>query len=65
DLILQINNATVRNVKELSLQMEKVNEGDTVDVIIMRISVGAFGQVRQRYTASLTAHSKKSGEFLF
>ncbi|MHC4325456.1 MAG: trypsin-like peptidase domain-containing protein, partial [Planctomycetota bacterium] len=37
DLILQINNATVRNVKELSLQMEKVNEGDTVDVIIMRI----------------------------
>jgi hypothetical protein len=45
--------------------MEKVNEGDTVDVKIMRISVGIFGQVQQRYTARLKAQSKKSGEFLF
>jgi S1-C subfamily serine protease len=65
DLILQINNATVRNIKELSLEMEKVNEGDTVEINIMRISVGIFGQVQQRYTARLTAQSKKSGRFLF
>ena len=65
DLILQINNATVRNVKELSLEMEKINEGDAVDVQIMRISIGIFGQVQQRYAARLTAQSKKSGEFIF
>ena len=65
DLILQINNATVRNVRELSLEMEKINEGDAVDIKIMRISVGIFGQVQQRYTARLTAQSKKSGKFLF
>jgi serine protease Do len=65
DLILQINNATVRNVRELSLEMEKVNEGDTVDVQIMRIRVGVFGQVQQRYSARLTAQSKKSGSYFF
>lgn len=65
DLILQINNATVRNVRELSLEMEKINEGDAVDVKIMRISMGIFGQVQQRYTARLTAQSKKSGRFIF
>jgi len=64
DLILQINNATVRNVRELSLEMEKINEGDAVDIKIMRISVGIFGQVQQRYTARLTAQ-RKSGRFMF
>ena len=65
DLILQINNATARNVKELSLEMEKINEGDTVNIQIMRISMGIFGQVQQRYTARLTAQSKKSDDFVF
>ena len=65
DLILQINNSTVRNIRDLSLEMEKINEGDTVDIQIMRISVGVFGQVQQRYTARLTAQSKKSGKFFF
>ena len=65
DLILQVNNATVRNVRELSLEMEKINEGDTAEIKIMRISMGIFGQVQQRYTARLTAQSKKSGEFIF
>ena len=65
DLILQINNATVRNVRELSLEMEKINEGDTVEIQIMRIRVGVFGQVQRRYTARLTAQRKKSGRFLF
>ena len=65
DLILQINNATVRNLKELSLEMETINEGDTVDIQIMRIGVGIFGQVQQRYIAKLKAQSKKSGEYIF
>lgn len=65
DLILQINNATVRNIRELSLEMEKINEGDAVEIEIMRIRVGIFGQVQRRYTARLTAKSKKSGRFIF
>jgi serine protease Do len=65
DLILQINNATVRNVKELSLEMEKINEGDTVEIQIMRIRVGIFGQVQRRYSATLKAQSKESGGFIF
>ena len=66
DLILQINNATVRNVRELSLEMEKINEGDTVDIQIMRFGMGIFGQqVQRRYIAQLKAQSKKSGRFIF
>ena len=65
DLILQINNATVRNVREFSLEMEKINEGDAVEIQIMRIGMGIFGQVQQRYTARLKAQSKKSGRFIF
>lgn len=63
DLILQINNATVRNIRELSLEMEKINEGDTVEINIMRIKVGIYGQVQRRYTARLTAQSKRTGGF--
>jgi S1-C subfamily serine protease len=66
DLILQINNATVRNVRELSLEMEKISEGSLVEIEIMRIGVDIFGrQVPRRYTARLTAQSKKSGEYIF
>jgi serine protease Do len=63
DLILQINNATVRNVKELSLEMEKINEGDLVEVKIMRITVGIFGQVQRPYLVRLKAQSSKSGRY--
>ncbi|MHC4371915.1 MAG: PDZ domain-containing protein, partial [Planctomycetota bacterium] len=55
DLILQINNATVSNIRELSLEMEKVNEGDLVQIRIMRISVGLFGQVQRPYRVRLRA----------
>jgi serine protease Do len=65
DLILQINKATVRNVKELSLAMEKVNAGDVVEVKIMRIAVGIFGQVQRQYIARLKARSIKSGRYSF
>lgn len=61
DLILQINNATVRNVGELSLEMEKVSEGDLVEIQIMRIRVGGFGQIQRRYRARLRAQRKRSG----
>jgi S1-C subfamily serine protease len=65
DLILQINNATVRNVRELSLEMEKVNAGDIVEVKIMRIAVGIFGQVKRQYIARLKAQSIGPGRYSF
>ena len=59
DLILQLNNATVRNVREFSLEMEKITEGDVVELTIMRITLGVFGQVQRQFTVPLTAQSKK------
>ena len=60
DLILEINNATVRNVRELSLEMEKVNEDDLVEIKIMRIHVGAFGHTQRQYRARVRAHRKRT-----
>ncbi|UCE49980.1 MAG: trypsin-like peptidase domain-containing protein [Phycisphaerales bacterium] len=59
DLILEINDATVRNVKELSLEMEKVSAGDIVEIRIMRIRVGVFGQFQRRDTVRLRARPRK------
>jgi serine protease Do len=63
DLILEINGTTVRNVTELSLEMEKVNEGDSVEVKIMRIAVGIFGQIQRQYIATLKAQSTTPGGY--
>ena len=60
DLILEIDNATVRNVRELSLEMEKVHEDDLVEIEIMRIRVGGFRQVQRRYRARLRAQRTRS-----
>jgi serine protease Do len=60
DLIPQVNNATVRNLRELSLEMDKISEGDEVNFGIMRITLRAFGQVQRQYTVTLKAQSKKS-----
>jgi serine protease Do len=56
DLILQVNQATVRNMNEFSAEMEKISEGDTVQFEILRNSTGLFGhQIQRRYTVSLKA----------
>ena len=60
DLILQMNNAAVRNVRELSLEMEKVNEDDLVEIEIMRIRMGGFGPVQRRYRTRLRAQLKRT-----
>jgi S1-C subfamily serine protease len=60
DLILEMNNATVRNVRELSLEMENVHEDDLVEIRIMRIRVGAFRQIQRQYRARLRAHRKRT-----
>jgi serine protease Do len=57
DLILSIGNMAVRNIIDLSLVMEKVNDGDIVDMSIMRITDSYFGPVQRRYTVRLKAQA--------
>jgi len=59
DLILQINKRTIRNIRELSLEMENITEGDIVELRILRITSGIFGEVRRRLVVELKAQSKK------
>jgi serine protease Do len=65
DLILEVNNTAVRNLKEFSLEMEKVNEGDIVRLRIMRIKVSAFGQVQRIDTVQLKAQTQKPSKLRF
>lgn len=58
DLILQVGDATVRDIQEFSLQMEKIDEGDVVDLQILRITLGVFGQVERRFQIRLQAHAR-------
>ncbi len=55
DLILQINNVTVRNLTEFSLEMEKVAPGDVVELKILRIAIGLFGQMERRFLIHMHA----------
>jgi serine protease Do len=65
DLILQINQASISNQKELSLEMEKISEGDIVTFRMMRISAGVFGQVQRKFSIRLKAESRKpAGDLL-
>jgi S1-C subfamily serine protease len=59
DLISQVNNATVRNLREFSLEMEKISEGDAANFGIMRITLRAFGQIQRQYVITLKAQRKQ------
>lgn len=59
DLIWQVNDTPVRDLKEFSLEMEKISEGDEVNFVIVRITLHAFGQIRRQYKVTLKAQSKK------
>jgi serine protease Do len=61
DLILRVYQNTVRNITEFSLEMEKVSEGQAVDFEILRIGIGVFGQVEQRYAVKLKAQRARPG----
>jgi S1-C subfamily serine protease len=65
DLVLQINNATVQNLEEFSLEVEKITEGDKVNLRITRISVGVFGQVQRQFLVALKAEKKKPRRYAF
>jgi serine protease Do len=60
DLLLQVNDATVRNIEEFSLEMEKVADTDVVELQILRISVGLFGQIERRFIVQLPAKPPRS-----
>ena len=60
DLILQINNATVRNRTEFSLEMEKVAPGDVVELNILRIEIGLLGQMERRFLIRMEARPQSS-----
>jgi serine protease Do len=57
DLILQVNSATVRDVAEFSRQMENVSQGDKVNLVILRITSSAFGQIDRRLLVTLEARA--------
>lgn len=59
DLVLSINNAYVRNTKELSIVMENISEGDVVEMTILRFERNFFGQVRRQYSVTLKAQLSK------
>lgn len=59
DLILQINEATASNLKEFSLEMEKISEGSTATVEILRIVHKRGFEIRRQETVRLEAKSQK------
>ena len=58
DLVLAVRETVVHNMDEFSAEMEKISSGDTVDITIMRIGTGPFGQVQRRYAVRLKAQGK-------
>ena len=59
DLILAVNETEVHNMDEFSAEMEKISNGDTIQLTIMRIGVGPFGQVQRRYSVRLKAQTQQ------
>ena len=60
DLILAINDISISNAKELSLAMEKISDGDTVELKILRIGRRGMMQIQRQYTVQLKAGAKKT-----
>ena len=59
DLILAVNETEVHNMDEFSAEMEKIGNGDTIQLTIMRIGIGPFGQVQRRYSVRLKAQARR------
>ncbi len=57
DLIVQVNNVTVRDATEFSREMEKVSPGDRVNFVLLRVTMGPFGQVDRRLQVTLEARA--------
>lgn len=55
DLILQVDETTVRDETEFSRVMENVSAGDAVELRILRITLGLFGQIDRRLRVRVQA----------
>lgn len=62
DLILELNGAVVRNMREFSLEMEKIAPGDTARLRIVRIVQSPFGQVQRQFIIELRAGAEKTAK---
>jgi serine protease Do len=62
DLILQVGDATVRDETEFSRVMERVGEGDSVELRILRITLGVFGQIERRLRLHVQARPYPTGD---
>lgn len=58
DIILQFNNSTITNTKELALAMEKIKDGDDIVLRILRIGWRGRYQVQREYLVRLKANKK-------
>lgn len=65
DLILEVNGQAVSNLRELSLTMEKINEGDTAMLRILRIAHRPGFEIRRQLTVELKATRKETGRYRF
>ena len=64
DIVLDIDRKPVRNTTELGLELEKVNDGDLVEMRILRITLGVFSRQYQRqYRVGLRAKSRRYGRY--
>jgi len=64
DLILDIEGKHVRNTTELGLELEKVNDGDLVEIRIMRIRLTTFSRQYQRqYRVRMRAKIRRYGRY--
>jgi serine protease Do len=59
DLVLELNGAVVSNLKEFSLEMEKISEGNTVGMRILRIVNRGPMQYQRQFYVQLQARTMK------
>ncbi len=57
DLILDVDDVTVRDMAEFARELEKLTEGQVVQFTIMRISLGVFGQIERRFRVPVEVRS--------
>jgi serine protease Do len=60
DLILQIADTTVRDLRQLSLELEKTTLGDVLEIKLLRIELGLFGQIERRFITRLKAQTRQA-----
>jgi serine protease Do len=59
DIVLTVNSTPVDNMQDFSLEMEKINEGDSIEIEILRIGWWGSSQVQRHYRVKLTAQQYK------